>query len=119
MKNVLYVILTVCFLGRCATSLYPEYELIGKHPQTIPNLRLDILNDTTGVITSTEDTSLKQNFFFTKKEKYCLEITFIDEANKFVTLEKGDIIYYTKGKDKIYMINEEHKLIFGKKRKSK
>lgn len=114
MKTNLLIFTLVLLLMSCASTLYSEYTLIKKHPQTISNLEIKILNDTTGIITSSEDQSLQQRFSFTKKGKHFLVITFIDDFNKLVSLDKEDTLVYFK--KELYIINEKHKLVFEKKK---
>ena len=112
MKKVFYIVIMMFFLVGCASSLYPEYALTKKYPQNVPNLDLQIVNDTTGVITQREDKSIKQDFEFVKMKNNILIITYIDEKNSLVSLKKGDtVVYYKK---ELYLINEKHKLIFYK-----
>lgn len=113
MKKVFYIVIMMFFLVGCASSLYPEYALTKKYPQNVPNLDLQIVNDTTGVITQREDESIKQDFGFVKRKRHFLIITYIDDTNSLVSLKKGDtVVYYKK---ELYLINEKNKLIFNKK----
>jgi len=113
MRNLFYMgVIVILFLG-CANSLYPKYTLTKKYPQDIPDLYLHILNDTAGVIMQKEDKSIKQNFGFVRSNKHYLIITYIDNKNSLVYLNKGDtMVSY---KREIYLINEKHKLIFNMK----
>lgn len=101
------------FFASCASSLYPEYILTKKYPREIPDLDIQILTDTTGVVIQKEEKSIKQDFGFIKKKKNFLVITYIDDTNSLVSLKKGDTVVYHK--KELYLINKKHKLIFNKK----
>lgn len=113
MKRVIFTGFLIFFFASCTSFLYPKYTLTKKYPQSIPNLDLHILNDTTGVITETQDKSLKQNFGFIKKKRNFLIITSIDSINSLISLKKGDTVVYHR--KEMYFFNDKHKLVFNKK----
>jgi len=94
----------------CSNLIYSDYTLIKAHPGKITDLNLKIISDTSGLILSRVDHSLLQNFRFIRRGRNFLVITYIDDTNNLVYLQKGDtIVTYKK---EIYMFNARHKLVF-------
>lgn len=112
MGKTLLLLLSLFFFVNCSNTLYSNYILTKKYPQTIPTLELKILNDTTGIFKKQDDKSIEQYFEFIRIKKFFLVVTYIDDVNNLVFLEKGDTIFYYK-KD-LYIFNEKQKLFFNK-----
>jgi uncharacterized lipoprotein YajG len=113
MKRVFYIVVFVFFFAGCANSLYPEYTLSKKYPQNIPDLDMQILSDTSGVIMHRKDKSIQQGFGFIRKKNHFLVITYVDDTNRLISLSEGDTIVYRK--KELYLFNEKQKLVFIKK----
>lgn len=113
MKRLFYTVVLTFFFASCTNSLYSEYTLSKKYPQNIPDLDLQILSDTAGVIMQRGDRSIQQGFSFIRKKKNFLVITYIDDTNCLVSLSDGDTIVYRK--KELYLFNEKYKLVFNKK----
>ena len=115
MKKILFIAI-LCFLNIGCSSLQGiDFELTKKHPQTIPNMEISFLSDTSATVFKTDDKSITQNIQFVRKKRYYLVITSIEKENSLVELEKGDtIVLYKK---ELIFSNEKHKLVFKKKNK--
>ena len=97
MKTILYITMLSFFLTGCASSPHSGYILSKKHPSNIPELELDILNDTMGLFIKQKDKTIKQSFEFFNNRKHFLIITNVDSTNNLVPLQIGDtIVYYKK-----------------------
>ena len=112
MKTIFYITIVSFFFTGCTSTLYTGYTLLKKHPSHIPELELDILNDTMGFFIKQEDESIKQGFEFFNNKRHFLIITNVDSTNNLVPLQIGDTIVYHK--KELYIFNEQHKLVFNK-----
>lgn len=113
MTRILFFIVTITIVLSCVNNIYPEYTLIKKYPQDIPELCLKFVNDSIGMIYKQEDQSTKQYFKFTKIKKSLVVITFASDTNNVILLKKNDTLVYFK--NDLYMFNEKHLLFFKKK----
>lgn len=94
----------------CASIVGKEYSLEKRHPQTMPILKIKILNDCSGVITKQEERLILKSFNFKKAKKHFLIITNIEEVKELQYLKKGDtIVSYKK---ELYFFKKDYKLVF-------
>jgi len=88
MKKILYIAILYLNIG-CISLQGTDFELTKKHPQTIPDMGINFLSDTSAIVYKTDDKSITQNFEFVRKKKYYLVITSIEKENNLVQLEKA------------------------------